>query len=103
MALISSPSLAISPVSHSLPPPNQESKNEEFEFTLLSTMAANHAFAEEEMEVNEHLGYPKAYAYLCRDRSTTPYSLGPPFTFTPYALKPDEVIISLVHFESSIS
>lgn len=62
-------------------------------------MADNHAFTEEEMEVNEHLGYPKAYGSLCRGRDTVPYSLGPPFTFTPYALQPDEVINLLLHLE----
>ncbi|KAL6972829.1 hypothetical protein U1Q18_027003 [Sarracenia purpurea var. burkii] len=42
------------------------------------------------MAIDEGLGYPKAYAKLCRDRSVSPYSHGPPFTFTPYALQHNE-------------
>ncbi|KAL3814960.1 hypothetical protein ACJIZ3_016228 [Penstemon smallii] len=43
-------------------------------------------FTKEEMSIDEGLGYPRAYAKLCRDRSFGPFSHGPPFTFTPYAL-----------------
>lgn len=50
-------------------------------------------FTSEEMVVNDNLGYPKAYAKLCRDRGFTPYSHGPPFNFLPYALHDDEVPI----------
>ncbi|PIN20979.1 hypothetical protein CDL12_06337 [Handroanthus impetiginosus] len=53
-------------------------------------MANDFVFTEEEMAVDEGLGYPKAYAKLCRDRSVGPFSHGPPFTFTPYALVPQE-------------
>ncbi|XP_019436389.1 PREDICTED: trichohyalin-like isoform X2 [Lupinus angustifolius] len=53
-------------------------------------MAEDYVFTPEEMAVNENLGYPKAYAKLCRDRGFTPYTYGPPFTFTPYALHEDE-------------
>ncbi|XP_027340689.1 trichohyalin [Abrus precatorius] len=53
-------------------------------------MAEDYGFAPEEMSVNENLGYPKAYAKLCRDRGFTPYSHGPPFTFIPHALHEDE-------------
>ncbi|KAK6162561.1 hypothetical protein DH2020_002402 [Rehmannia glutinosa] len=42
------------------------------------------------MAVDDGLGYPKAYAKLCRDRSFGPFSHGPPFTFTPYALVQQE-------------
>ncbi|KAL8495552.1 hypothetical protein ACS0TY_019620 [Phlomoides rotata] len=53
-------------------------------------MANDFAFNEEDMAMDEGLGYPKAYAKLCRDRSFGPFSHGPPFTFTPYALGPQE-------------
>ncbi|XP_073309826.1 uncharacterized protein [Primulina huaijiensis] len=47
-------------------------------------------FTEEEMCIDQGLGYPRAYAKLCRDRSFGPYSNGPPFTFTPYTLVQQE-------------
>ncbi|CAL0332367.1 unnamed protein product [Lupinus luteus] len=53
-------------------------------------MAEDYRFTLEEMAVNENLGYPKAYAKICRDRGFSPYSNGPPFTFIPYALHEDE-------------
>ncbi|KAK9266283.1 hypothetical protein L1049_001804 [Liquidambar formosana] len=53
-------------------------------------MAADISFTEEEMAIDEGLGYPKAYAKLCHDRGLGPYIHGPPFTFTPYALQPHE-------------
>ncbi|GAB4842035.1 hypothetical protein Ancab_011995 [Ancistrocladus abbreviatus] len=40
------------------------------------------------MVVDQRLGYPRVYAKLCRDRGQSPYSHGPPFTFTPYSLQP---------------
>ncbi|KAK1281715.1 hypothetical protein QJS10_CPB22g01026 [Acorus calamus] len=61
------------------------------------------AFTEGEMEVDECLGYPRAYARLCRDPDLVadrfPYSRGPPSVFVPYAadlkvqetLKPSEL------------
>ncbi|XP_057807331.1 uncharacterized protein LOC131022005 [Salvia miltiorrhiza] len=49
-------------------------------------MANDFVFTEEEMGVDGGLGYPKAFAKLCRDRSFGPFSHGPPYTFTPYAL-----------------
>ncbi|KAL0010569.1 hypothetical protein SO802_005677 [Lithocarpus litseifolius] len=55
-------------------------------------MAFEFAFTEEEMAVNDSVGYPKAYAKLCRDRRVSPYSHGPPFTFTPYSLEEDEAL-----------
>ncbi|XP_047316944.1 eukaryotic translation initiation factor 5B-like [Impatiens glandulifera] len=48
-------------------------------------MASNLFFTEEEMVVDESLGYPKAFAKLCKDRSLNPYFNGPPITFIPYA------------------
>ncbi|XP_042038506.1 myosin-9-like [Salvia splendens] len=53
-------------------------------------MAKDFLFTEEEMGVDEGLGYPKAFAKLCRDRSVGPFSNGPPYTFTPYALSQQE-------------
>ncbi|KAL1543377.1 myosin-9-like [Salvia divinorum] len=53
-------------------------------------MAKDFVFTEEEMAVDEGLGYPKAFAKLCRDRSVGPFSHGPPYTFTPYALAQQE-------------
>lgn len=55
------------------------------------TMAFDYAFTGGEMEIDDGLGYPKAYAKLCRDRSVGPYSHGPPFTFVPYCLQQQEV------------
>ncbi|XP_028190232.1 golgin subfamily A member 6-like protein 22 isoform X2 [Glycine soja] len=52
--------------------------------------AEDYGFLPEEMAVNENLGYPKAFAKLCRDRGFSPYSHGPPFTFIPYVLPEDE-------------
>ncbi|XAR67750.1 hypothetical protein NMG60_11002639 [Bertholletia excelsa] len=57
-------------------------------------MAADLIFTEDEMAVDEGLGYPKAYAKLCRGRSVSPYSHGPPFTFVPYALSQNEVLMA---------
>lgn len=54
-------------------------------------MAAAYAFDEEDMVVDEGLGYPKAYAKLCRDGGVGIYSHGPPFTFIPYATQQHEV------------
>ncbi|XP_071733457.1 uncharacterized protein [Rutidosis leptorrhynchoides] len=51
-------------------------------------MADELMFSADELRVDEGLGYPKAYAKLCRDRGFGPYSHGPPFTFTPYTLQP---------------
>lgn len=48
-------------------------------------------FSEDDMVVEEGLGYPKAYAKICRDRGLGPYSHGPPFCFTPYSLQHEEV------------
>ncbi|KAF4399712.1 hypothetical protein G4B88_022795 [Cannabis sativa] len=55
-------------------------------------MAFDYAFTDEEMEIDETVGYPRAYARLCRDRISSPYSHGPPFTFMPYCLHEHEVL-----------
>ncbi|KAL3511835.1 hypothetical protein ACH5RR_024552 [Cinchona calisaya] len=55
-------------------------------------MASDLVFTEEEIAIDEAVGYPKAYSKLCRDRSFGPYSHGPPFTFTPFALPQQEVL-----------
>ncbi|XP_027925943.1 uncharacterized protein LOC114183210 [Vigna unguiculata] len=52
--------------------------------------AEDFGFAPDEMVVNENLGYPKAFAKLCRDRGFGAYTHGPPFTFIPYALQEHE-------------
>ncbi|CAA3017590.1 Hypothetical predicted protein [Olea europaea subsp. europaea] len=53
-------------------------------------MVSELVLIDEEMAIDEGLGYPLAYAKLCRDRSFGPYSHGPPFTFTPYVLPQEE-------------
>nr|KJB13112.1 hypothetical protein B456_002G057500 [Gossypium raimondii] len=53
-------------------------------------MAVEYAFADEEMVIDEGLGYPRAYAKICRGRSLGPYPHGPPFTFIPYVLHQNE-------------
>ncbi|CAI9769363.1 unnamed protein product [Fraxinus pennsylvanica] len=53
-------------------------------------MVSELMFMDEEMAIDEGLGYPIAYAKLCRDRSFGPFSHGPPFTFTPYVLPQEE-------------
>ncbi|MCD7450808.1 hypothetical protein HAX54_008551 [Datura stramonium] len=55
-------------------------------------MAGDLVFTPEEMVIDQGLGYSKAYAKLCKDRSFGPFSRGPPFTFTPYALPQHEVL-----------
>uniref|UniRef100_A0A1D1Z0F6 SWI5-dependent HO expression protein 3 n=1 Tax=Anthurium amnicola TaxID=1678845 RepID=A0A1D1Z0F6_9ARAE len=45
-------------------------------------------FTEEEMVVDECLGYPTAYAKLCRNAIS--FDQGPPFAFLPCALQPQE-------------
>ncbi|GMH15941.1 hypothetical protein Nepgr_017782 [Nepenthes gracilis] len=54
--------------------------------------AKSYGYTEEDMLVDERLGYPRAYAKLCRDRSLSPYSHGPPFAFDPYSLQPRELL-----------
>ncbi|CAM8983114.1 unnamed protein product [Rhodiola kirilowii] len=53
-------------------------------------MAAELLLSANEMVVDQGLGYPKAYAKLCRDGSFSSYSHGPPSAFLPYALQPEQ-------------
>ncbi|XP_010249952.1 PREDICTED: uncharacterized protein LOC104592328 [Nelumbo nucifera] len=53
-------------------------------------MATRLVFSEEDMTVDEGLGYPKAYAKLCRDSHLNPYCNAPPSTFIPYVLPDHE-------------
>ncbi|XP_068653672.1 uncharacterized protein [Aristolochia californica] len=58
-------------------------------------MAAELRFTEEEMEVHPGLGYPKAYAKLCRQPHLgNLYKQGPPFSYTPYSLHPQESLMA---------
>ncbi|XP_047058138.1 uncharacterized protein LOC124664734 [Lolium rigidum] len=53
------------------------------------------AFTEEERAVDDALGYPKAYARLCRGAAGAlglPYAHGPPHAFLPYVLQPHEAL-----------
>ncbi|KAJ6932706.1 hypothetical protein NC651_008208 [Populus alba x Populus x berolinensis] len=55
-------------------------------------MAADHAFREGDVEIDEGLGFPRAYAKLCRDRGAVgTYSHGPPLAFIPYAMQQHEI------------
>lgn len=54
--------------------------------------AEDFMFSEDEIRVDQGLGYPIAYSKLCKDRSFSPFSHGPPFTFTPYSLSHNEVL-----------
>ncbi|KAL5758120.1 hypothetical protein ACOSP7_020731 [Xanthoceras sorbifolium] len=54
------------------------------------SMAAEYMFIEDDMVVDEGLGFPKAYAKICRDHGGGLYSHGPPFCFSPYSLQEDE-------------
>ncbi|XP_077210070.1 trichohyalin [Tasmannia lanceolata] len=54
-------------------------------------MATGFSFSEEEMVIEETLGYPRVYPKLCRKPHLhNPYNQGPPFTFFPYILHPQE-------------
>ncbi|KDP37158.1 hypothetical protein JCGZ_06214 [Jatropha curcas] len=55
-------------------------------------MEVDFSFKEEDMVVDDGVGYPKAYAKLCRDRGAGTYTQGPPFTFTPSALQQHEIL-----------
>ncbi|MCL7029372.1 hypothetical protein MKW94_028356 [Papaver nudicaule] len=53
---------------------------------------SKYRFNEEDMVIDECLGYPKSYSKLCRDiHLNNPYKNGPPFSFTPYVLQPQEI------------
>ncbi|XP_042482680.1 uncharacterized protein LOC122063084 [Macadamia integrifolia] len=56
----------------------------------MAAAATGSSFTEEEMVVDDGLGYPKLYAKLCRDPHLSPYSHGPPFTFIPYSFQHQE-------------
>lgn len=58
-------------------------------------MANDSLFTDEEMSMNQALGYPEAYAKICGEPSFRSFSHGPPFTFTPYSLSHQEVPINL--------
>jgi len=75
------------------PPPATKTKTATTSNPIQRVMAEaeDYGFAPDEMLVNENLGYPKAFAKLCRDRGFSTYSHGPPFTFIPYALQEQEV------------
>ncbi|KAL4195299.1 hypothetical protein AMTRI_Chr05g63950 [Amborella trichopoda] len=50
-------------------------------------------FSDEEMMVDEGLGYPRAYGKLCKyPHLVNPYSQGPPSTYIPYILHPQDVL-----------
>ncbi|XP_020269724.1 myosin-3 [Asparagus officinalis] len=52
-------------------------------------------FTEEEMAIDQNLGYPKAYSKLCNinsNSSTSPFLNGPPLSFIPYTLQPQEAL-----------
>uniref|UniRef100_A0A7N0TJG6 Uncharacterized protein n=1 Tax=Kalanchoe fedtschenkoi TaxID=63787 RepID=A0A7N0TJG6_KALFE len=53
-------------------------------------MAAELVLPANELVVDEGLGYPRAYAKLCRGGSYSSHSNGPPSAFLPYALQPEE-------------
>ncbi|KAJ4718248.1 trichohyalin [Melia azedarach] len=56
-------------------------------------MAADYTFSEDDMVVDEGLGFPKAYAKICRDPAGVGlYNSGPPFCFTPFGLQEDETL-----------
>ncbi|KAJ8755946.1 hypothetical protein K2173_024491 [Erythroxylum novogranatense] len=52
----------------------------------------DYAFTEEDLVVDVGLGYPKAYAKLCRNGVCEAYASGPPFTFTPYPMQKEEML-----------
>uniref|UniRef100_A0A7N1A8W3 Uncharacterized protein n=1 Tax=Kalanchoe fedtschenkoi TaxID=63787 RepID=A0A7N1A8W3_KALFE len=53
-------------------------------------MAAELVLPANELVVDEDLGYPRAYARLCRDGSYSSYRNGPPSAFLPYALRSEQ-------------
>ncbi|KAJ0075258.1 hypothetical protein Patl1_34343 [Pistacia atlantica] len=55
-------------------------------------MAAEYMFTDDDMVVDDGVGYPKAYAKICRDRGVGLHTHGPPFCFRPYSLQPDETL-----------
>lgn len=64
-------------------------------------MAVDYAFSDEDKEIDEGLGFPRAYAKICRDHCAQLYSNGPPFTFIPYTLQQNEVNeVTLISFST---
>ncbi|KAE8793375.1 hypothetical protein D1007_31959 [Hordeum vulgare] len=62
---------------------------------LIDVCGSMAAFMEEEMAVDDVLGYPKAYARLCRAGTRggalcLPYTHGSPGAFLPYVLQTHE-------------
>lgn len=57
----------------------------------MAAAAEDLMFSEDEMRVDQGLGYPIAYSKLCKDPSFWSYSHGPPFTFTPYSQSHNQV------------
>lgn len=56
---------------------------------------ASMGLRDEEMEIDHELGYPRGYVKLCYAQShmiQMPYSKGPPHTFLPYALHPQDMV-----------
>ncbi|KAI4331470.1 hypothetical protein MLD38_029659 [Melastoma candidum] len=50
-------------------------------------------FSAEDMAVSQSLGYPAAYAKLCKDRAEAEVFVnGPPFSFSPYGPSQDEIV-----------
>ncbi|XP_002973051.2 uncharacterized protein LOC9637498 [Selaginella moellendorffii] len=64
-----------------------------------SVVAAGICFSDEDRGVDPHLGYPRAYAKLCRNACAwlqlqgflLPHADGPPRAFLPYTARPEEV------------
>ncbi|XP_058074611.1 uncharacterized protein LOC131223281 [Magnolia sinica] len=56
-------------------------------------MATKFSFTEEEMAIDEGLGYPRAYEKLCRNPHLfNSFNQGPPFTYIPYVLPNQEAL-----------
>lgn len=58
-------------------------------------MLSDYGITEEDLVIEEAQGYPRAYAKICRDFDAFAYRNGPPFTFMPYILQQNEVILFL--------
>ncbi|KAG9459407.1 hypothetical protein H6P81_003915 [Aristolochia fimbriata] len=58
-------------------------------------MASELRFTEEDMEIDQGLGYPKAFAKLCRQpQLRNPYKHGPPFSYIPYSMQPQDSLMA---------
>lgn len=80
---------------------NTKPREETVDLVLLllfvTKMLGDYDITEEDMVIDEAQGYPIAYAKICRDLDAFPYRNGPPFTFMPYILQQNEVIICSNH------